>query len=293
MCRTFGKAAEILNVTPSTISRNLQDLEKEVGMLLVDRQKGVKCVKLTPSGEAFLPQILKWQKLKNEITGSYKKSTALFLSIGGCECAINSLLPRLFNALLAQTPPVHLKIITDPTDNLYEKVENREIDVGFVVHEEPSKFVKIASFHKDEMIVARFDGEKKSQNELLELKNLNTKDELYIEWSNSFRLWHERIWDPLAGAPVQLLSASLLPSLMTRKGQWSLIPQCAMSLFNNESKQIKSYSTVEAIPELNFYTLTHRAPKASALPGLAILRNVLNGMGFTPMGVSTQQLRPH
>ena len=40
MSRTLGKAAELLNVTQSTISYNLSELESEMGMILVDRQKG-------------------------------------------------------------------------------------------------------------------------------------------------------------------------------------------------------------------------------------------------------------
>ena len=56
MSRTLGKAAELLNVTQSTISYNLSKLESEMGMILVDRQKGMKSIRLTPSGEGFLPE---------------------------------------------------------------------------------------------------------------------------------------------------------------------------------------------------------------------------------------------
>lgn len=59
MSRTFGKAADMLNVTPSSVSRELKNLEEELGMLLVDRQKGVKAVKLTPAGESLLPLVFK------------------------------------------------------------------------------------------------------------------------------------------------------------------------------------------------------------------------------------------
>ena len=55
MSRTLGKAAELLSVTQSTISYNLNELENDMGMILVDRQKGMKSIKLTPAGESFLP----------------------------------------------------------------------------------------------------------------------------------------------------------------------------------------------------------------------------------------------
>ena len=48
----FTKAAQVLNVDQSTLSRHLQSLEKQVGVPLVSRTS--RSVALTPAGEAFL-----------------------------------------------------------------------------------------------------------------------------------------------------------------------------------------------------------------------------------------------
>lgn len=275
MSRTFGKAADLINITPSTVSRELKELEKEMGMILVDRQKGVKSVRLTPAGESFLPLVLKWQEIKREISCSCREQSVFSLCVAGCEVANNNYLPDLFNDLLTHAPPVHLKILTDPTDMLYEKVESREVDVAFVVHQEPSKFVTITPIHTDEMLIVRMEEEPRSSEGVLSPGNLLPEDELYIEWSMDFRLWHNRIWDPNISTPIELLTTCLAPNLMIRAGQWAVVPRCVKPHFMGRGKNMNFYRLSEPIPPITFYKLTHRNPKLSAMQGLAILDKIL------------------
>lgn len=284
MSRTFGKAAEVLNVTPSSVSRELKNLEDEVGMLLVDRQKGVKSIRLTPAGESFLPLALKWQEARKEIADSYNGQSACFLSVAGNEVANNNLLPRLFLNLLEHDPPVHLKITTDPTDMLYEKIESRELDVAFVVHQEPSRFVRITPIFKDIMMIARLENESAPSTvngEWMSIRpeELDPAKEMYIEWSREFRLWHDNIWDSAINRPIQLLSAHLLPRLIRHEGQWAILPGCIRKSMRANlpcGKKFVWYNMDGHSPILTFYKLTHKHPKLSALKGLEILDKVLN-----------------
>jgi Transcriptional regulator len=278
MSRTFGKAADMLNVTPSSVSRELKNLESEVGMLLVDRQKGVKSIRLTPAGEALLPLVLKWQEARKEIADSYSGQSAAFLAIVGSEVANNNLLPQLFTNLLQHDPPVHLRINTDPTDMAYEKIETREFDVAFVVHREPSRYVSITPIYEDVMMVARLEAEEGVLPRALHPEELDPSEELYIEWSPEFRLWHNTMWDPMASIPIQLLSPHLVPRLMRRPGQWAILPSCVEPHLQNSGKHVVWHTLAGAAPMLTFYKLTHRYPKLSALKGLEILDDVLRKM---------------
>lgn len=283
MSRTFGKAADMLNVTPSSVSRELKNLEEELGMLLVDRQKGVKAVKLTPAGESLLPLVFKWQEAKKELASLCRGQSAFFLSLAGCEVANNHLLSELFVKLLGHNPPVHLRIETNPTDMLYEKVESREVDAAFVVHQEPSRFVKIDPLYKDTMKVVMYGGDRgkfEIEGNLVDPEDLDPAHELYIEWSTEFRLWHNKIWNPTIGIPAQLLSPHLVPKLMTTPGQWVILPCCALHHFEQYGKKVRWYDMTTRPPFLTFYKLTHRNPKMSALKGLEILEKVLDEMNI-------------
>lgn len=283
MSRTLGKAADMLNVTPSTVSRELKALEEEIGMLLVDRQKGVKTVRLTPAGESFLPLALKWQEVRKEIADSRGEQTAHRLNIAGCEVANNNLLPDVFNRLLSHTPPVHLNIVTDPTDMLYEKVASREVDVAFSVHREASRLVETVPIWRDEMLLARFDDDEGGicLDQAVPAKHLASADELYIEWSEEFHIWHDSIWNPTEPVPLRLLTSYLVPLMMNRKGQWSIVPGCVQPHFLNMDKKVCCYRLTPPPPPLVFYKLTHRTPKIGALKGLEILDLILKDMELT------------
>ncbi len=288
MSKNFAKAAEILNVTPSSVSKELKNLEDELGMLLVDRQKGVKESKLTPAGESFMPLALKWQEINREIVNLRKRQQTFFLSIAGCETANNNLLPTVFNDLLNHTPPVLLKVMTDPTDQLYERVESREVDVAFVVHREALKMIKIVPMYRDEMFVARYC-EESSESDLeigtIDFDELDPYDELYIEWSQDFRLWHHSIWDPNVPLRAQLITAYLVPGMMNVPGRWSIVPRCVMTDYKKMEPRIRFYRLMPPPPDLIFYHVTHRNPKISAIRGLQILEHRLLSKGFFNTGL--------
>lgn len=288
LSKNLAKAAEILNVTPSHVSKELKNLEDELGMLLVDRRKGVKTTSLTPAGEAFLPLALKWQEIQKEIENSRVKQQSYFLNMAGCETANNNLLPNVFNDLLNNSPPVLLKITTDPTDMLYERVETREVDVAFVVHKEISKYVSITPMHEDEMVVVCCEEGTDARREDEELgvvfpHDLDPKEELFIQWSQEFRLWHDSVWRPDAPLRAQLLTAYLIPTMLDRRGRWSIVPRCLMKDYANMGSSIRFYRLSVPVPNLIYYRITHRSPKISAIRGLEILDGILREHGYFSM----------
>ena len=285
MSRNFVRAAEMLNVTPSSVSKELKNLEEELGMLLVDRQKGVKGTKLTPAGESFLPLALRWQEIQREIASSRKRQQAYFLDMAGCETANNNLMPDVFNAMLNNSPPVLLKVTTDPRDQLYEAVETREIDVAFVMHQEASRLVRITPMYRDEMLVACYEegtnvDARDGEIGLISPDAFDPHEELYIEWSQEYRLWHHTVWDPDKPLRAQLMTAYLVPSMLDRRGRWSIVPKCVMRDYLNMGSSISFYRLTTPPPDPIYYHITHRNPKISAMRGLDILDGILRDHGF-------------
>ena len=275
MSRTLGKAAELLNVTQSTISYNLSELESEMGMILVDRQKGMKSIHLTPAGESFLPLALRWQEVSREIGNARNPGSAYSLTVGGSEGVNCRLLPEVYSALLEHDPPVYLRIETDPSDKLYEAVENRMLDVAITLHEENTRYVQVEPFYKEGFVVARipFDGEDTA--EFIKLSELRQDGELHIEWSSGYRLWHDHIWNPIKSFRVKVDSVGLLTSLMKHPGQWCVVPASAEVQFRRELPCAVFQRLYDSPPDLVYYKLTHRYPKSSAVPGLTIFGEML------------------
>jgi DNA-binding transcriptional LysR family regulator len=280
MSRTLGKAATLLNVSQSTISYNLRELENDMGMILVDRQKGMKSVRLTPAGESFLPLALKWQEINREIANARNPKTAHSLAIGGTECVNCGLLSDLYSDLLENNPPIHLRICTDPSDQMYQAVESRALDIAIVVHEEASKYVITEPFFRENLVVARIPEEGEKTTGKVNPASLEPELEFYIEWGSPYRLWHDHLWDPTRSVKMRLDSVNLVSAIMVLPGQWCMVPESAVARIKRDNKKVKIQNIVDPPPDLIYYKLTHRYPKASAQQGLEIFDEVAARRGF-------------
>ncbi|MCD8162677.1 MAG: hypothetical protein LUE09_04360 [Synergistaceae bacterium] len=58
------------------------------------------------------------------------------------------MLPEIYNILLEHEPPVYMRILTDPSDQMYQAVESRALDVAITLHEENTRYVQIEPFYK-------------------------------------------------------------------------------------------------------------------------------------------------
>ncbi|MEG2183389.1 MAG: LysR family transcriptional regulator [Cloacibacillus sp.] len=275
MSRTLGKAAELLNVTQSTISYNLSELENEMEMILVDRQKGMKSVCLTPAGESFLPLALKWQEVSREIANARSPGSGYSLTVGGSESVNCRLLPPVYRELLAHKPPVHLKIQTDPSDQMYQAVESRELDVAITIHERNTRYVQIEPIYSEGVTVARIPHPGEAPALQINASALDQSMEFYIEWSGVYRLWHDHVWDPLKSLKVRVDCVKIVTSLMRRPGQWCIIPESAVNQFARETPNAVFQTLCESPPDIVYYKLTHRCPKMSSEPCLEIFNGVL------------------
>jgi DNA-binding transcriptional LysR family regulator len=280
MSRTLGKAAELLNVTQSTVSYNLRELETEMGMILVDRQKGIKSIRLTPAGEGFLPLALKWQEVNREISNTRNPGSAYALSIGGSESVNCRLLPDVYMDLMSNDPPVYLRIYTDPSDQMYQAVESRAVDVAIVLHEETTKYVQIEKFYTESLVLARVPDEGENLSKAVSPSDLMPEMEFYIEWGSGYRLWHDHVWDPMRSVKMRLDSVNLVAVMMVKPGQWCLVPRSAVKYLSFWNKKIVFQDISDAPPDLIYYKITHRCPKASAIAGLALFDETAKKHGF-------------
>lgn len=130
----FGKTAEAMYVSPSTLSRSIQRLEEELGasLLLRDNRK----VKLTPVGEKLLQFSDKlhqdWQVLMSDIQEHnevLKGELGLFCTV----TASMSHLPALLSSFREKYPEVEIKLATGNPGESAQKVLEGQTDVSIVI----------------------------------------------------------------------------------------------------------------------------------------------------------------
>ena len=83
--QSLSVAASMLFLSQPTVSSRIQQLEEELGVLLLHRIKGVRSIELTPQGMAFLPLAERWVALDAETKRFAQQSFLTPLSIAGMD----------------------------------------------------------------------------------------------------------------------------------------------------------------------------------------------------------------
>ncbi|MCW1877468.1 HTH-type transcriptional activator IlvY [Erwinia sp. INIA-01] len=129
--RHFGRSARAMHVSPSTLSRQIQRLEEDLGQALFLRDN--RTVTLTDAGERlrqFAQQtLLQYQQMRHAIGQngpSLSGELRLFCSV----TAAYSHLPPILDRFRAEHPLVEIKLTTGDAADAVEKVQSNEVDIA-------------------------------------------------------------------------------------------------------------------------------------------------------------------
>lgn len=275
MGQTLSRAAEILNLSQSAVSRRLKQLEVNLGIVLVDRQQGIKSIRLTEEGEKLLPLAIRWRELQREMQRMQTRPPSYSLTLGSVDSVIVHILPPLILAL--QEQKVRVQVRTLQPVELYRQIEARELDVAVVPVEESFQQVQAEPFMEDKMLVVRAAAFAPSATEPIAASELNPSKELYISWGAEYELWHSHLWG--AGAhTLQTDNVSLAATLLQQKDLWAIVPASTAPLLRE--KGLVFHEMTPPPPNRIHYLITHRFPKTSAVPPLNLLRETAARLGF-------------
>lgn len=130
--RNFTKAAERLNMAQPPLSRQIQQLEAELGVTLFDRDS--RPLALTPGGALFREQALQVIQRMDEMQGMMKRFVAADrprFVIGFVPSIIYARLPRIIRGFREAAPGVDLSLIEMMSLEQITALKEGRIDVGF------------------------------------------------------------------------------------------------------------------------------------------------------------------
>ncbi|MBB6270619.1 DNA-binding transcriptional LysR family regulator [Pedobacter cryoconitis] len=129
----FGRAAERLHISQPPLSRMIQQIENELGVLLFERTK--RSVILTPAGLDFLQDakqmILQMQTVKKRLA-IYGQGETGTLRIGYVGAVMHSKLPSLLAEFNKNLPHINLQFEELTNHNLVHELNNGTLDAAFV-----------------------------------------------------------------------------------------------------------------------------------------------------------------
>src|SRR5918992_4023018 len=127
----FGRAAERLQMTQPPLSRQIQKLERALGVRLFERDN--RKVELTTAGEAFL---IEGRRLLALASGALEQAqriqagSAGTVRIGFTATAAFSVLTSLLNIVSEAYPGLHIDLFEMVTREQVSRLTNGELDLG-------------------------------------------------------------------------------------------------------------------------------------------------------------------
>lgn len=208
----FGQAATQLNMTQPPLSRQIQLLEREVGVPLFDRTS--RSVRLTPAGRVFLPEakrILRLSESAMKWTRRVWRGEAGTLRIGFTAASGYGMLPALIRQLRAIMPDVDLVLREMVTRLQIEALDSGVLDLGFMRPSAELRRFAVRDHATEAMVVALPTGEAPAAPDAVPLADLH--DRPFIMYSPDNALYfHDLVTALLAQHQVQ-------PKIVEQVGQ--------------------------------------------------------------------------
>ena len=178
---SFTKAAASLNYAQSSISKMVADLEKEWGLVLLQRNK--KGVGLTSSGELILPYARKilndFEKIQEKVNEIHEIQSGI-VRIGTFSSVAINWLPDIFSKLQQDYPGIEYEMLLGDYEEVENWIDEGRVDCGFLRLPTVKGFDTIA-LQQDEYKAIFPPGHVLSEKETVSIADLNNQPFLLLE----------------------------------------------------------------------------------------------------------------
>jgi len=130
---SFTKAARHLELSQSTVSGHMADLERRLGVRLVERERSG--VRPTPAGRALLLPARQALQAERGARMAVQELSGLLrgtLVVGGSTIPASYILPALFGRFHKDHPGVSLRLLTGDSRDVLEQVRHATIEIGMI-----------------------------------------------------------------------------------------------------------------------------------------------------------------
>lgn len=184
----FGKAAERCNVTPSTLSAGIGDLESLLGVSLAERSR--RSMRMTPLGldiAARARGLLRDAEDIMQLANARHEPLSGDLVLGVIPTIAPYLLPRVLPRLEAQHPRLRLFLREEPTASLIQRLKQGELDAAVIALPYPTPGLACRELFEDRFQLACPAGHELARHELIVHEDLVGQPLLLLEEGHCLR----------------------------------------------------------------------------------------------------------
>ena len=219
----ISTAAYALFSTQTTVSRRLELLEKELGVRLIERGRGLSRTSLTEAGERFLPLAEQMAALEQQAQHLKSSRASRRVSIAAPDSIASYFFKDFFRELARRKPEWELQIIMQDSLPICEMLAERTIDVGITNGGYPFPELRARELFREDFVVLTRCGEL-AKHGVLEPQQLDGRYEIMERCSLEYERWHNRWWrSGQAKATVNL--AQFAAGLLQEERDWTILPR--------------------------------------------------------------------
>lgn len=274
--KNITKTAENLFLSQPTVSHRLKSLEEELDVKLIARKKGYKQIEITTQGEAFIPIAERWVSVWREMQYLKHSQETLYLTVG-CTDTMNSVLMELYHQMLGEKEQnINLHIKTHYSYELYDLLENHEIDIGFVYHHLQFKNIVTEPIMREKMYILR-SARAGEPREAIHTDELDPQKEIFVSWEANYQIWHDQTISKGEWPRIQVDTFELLLHLLADDTLWAIVPiSVAERIASLRLVQISEIANATQPPERITYKIKHKYPNEATLKAVQVFEEKIN-----------------
>lgn len=252
----MSQAAEQLFTTQSSISKQLKNLEEEIGVKLLYREKGIRHVHLTPDGERFYPIAKEYQAAHQRMEQFRDSELRDTLKVASIDSLNTSVLNNLYPELLRRMNRLKLIITTNQTDYIYDMINRQDFDIGFVLSEYRWPNVVVKPFIKQSFKLIVYSEQSMDTGRKVSPEELDPNKEIFQPWGPTYLVWHEYWW-PQKQYRVKIDTVSMMKIELFQEGSWTIVPDSVAMLYA-DSPLFHIFALESAPPVRQCYYIKNR-----------------------------------
>jgi DNA-binding transcriptional LysR family regulator len=153
--KSFSKAAEALYISQPAVSKQIKNLESNLGIQLIERKGNT--IKLTSSDDRLFDYLHKAKSIQNHIESDIaiikdQRTSKGTLKIGASTTISLYVMPKILSAFHRKFPDVKLLMINRNSENILKALIDREIDIAIIEAHYKINAVHFLPFMDDEII---------------------------------------------------------------------------------------------------------------------------------------------
>jgi DNA-binding transcriptional LysR family regulator len=190
--QSFTRAAEELGYAQSSVSTQIQKLEKAYGVQLFERYG--RQLRLTSSGEVLLKMAIRMLDLYQESKEAITQQAGGTLSIGTIDSLAAYYLPAFLHQLRRRFPELAIRLQPGREPLIIDKIKEGELDIGLLLDDKPADSTLHCEIIKEEplILIARPD-HPLALLEVIEHDHLHEAEWIMPEDSCNYRIMLEKV----------------------------------------------------------------------------------------------------